>query len=162
MKEEKRIRKGRKRGKKKEEKEGVLHSEQTRTAKNPELRYKRYVSSYSGYFTPRGCVMAEEFHSVFQKNLYVVWFVFDYVMVKDRFHKVLGLSKTEHCVSGQQNPKHNGKRGCAQISAHPCESATSTLDGHNFLVRTPIRAFLYSTESSSSLEFNNINSSSKM
>ena len=27
--------------KKKEEKEGVLRSEQTRTAKNPELRYKR-------------------------------------------------------------------------------------------------------------------------
>ena len=30
--------------------------------------------------------------------------VCDCVMVKDRFHGVLGLSETEHCVSGQQNP----------------------------------------------------------
>ena len=42
---------------------------------------------------------------------------------------------------------------CAQIFAHPCESAASTLDGHNFLVRTPIYAFLDSTESSFNLEF---------
>ena len=34
----------------KEEKEGVSRSEHTRKAKNPELRYKRYVSSYSGSF----------------------------------------------------------------------------------------------------------------
>ena len=74
----------------------------------------------------------------------------------------LGLSKIEHCVSGQQNPEQNGKRGCAQISAHPCESAASTLDDHNFLVRTPIHAFLDSTESSSSLEFNKIKCSTKM
>ena len=67
---------------------------------------------------------------------------------KDRFHGVSGLSKTEHCVMGRQNPKQNGKRGCAQISAHPCESAASTSNGHNFLVRTPIRAFLDTTESS--------------
>ena len=33
--------KGEKERKTKEEKEGVLRSEQTRTAKNPELRYKR-------------------------------------------------------------------------------------------------------------------------
>ena len=33
--------KGEEERKKKEEKEGVLRSEQTRTAKNPELRYKR-------------------------------------------------------------------------------------------------------------------------
>ena len=78
--------------------------------------------------------MAYGFHSVFRVNLYVVWFVCDCVMVKDRFHRVLGLSETEHRVSGQQNPKHNGKRGCAQIPAHPCESAVSTLDGHNVLV----------------------------
>ena len=43
--EEKERRKVKKKGeeerKKKEEKEGVLGSEQTRTAKNPELRYKR-------------------------------------------------------------------------------------------------------------------------
>ena len=56
-------------------------------------------------------------------------------MVKDRFHGVLGLFEIEHCVSGQQNPEHNGKRGCAQISAHPCESVASTLDGHNFLAQ---------------------------
>ena len=37
MKEEKRGKKKRERGKN----EGVLRSEQTRTAKNPELRYKR-------------------------------------------------------------------------------------------------------------------------
>ena len=34
-------RKGEEERKKKEEEEGVLRSEQTRTAKNPELRYKR-------------------------------------------------------------------------------------------------------------------------
>ena len=83
-------------------------------------------------------------------------------MVKDWFHGVLGLSKTEHCVSGQQNLEHNGKRGCAQISAHPCESATSTLDGHNFLVRTLIQAFLDSMESSLSLQFNKIKFLAKM
>ena len=106
--------------------------------------------------------MAYEFRSVFPANLYVVWFVCDYVMVKDRFHRVLGLSETKHCVSGQQNPVQNGKRGCAQISAHLCESAVSTLDGHNFLVRTSIRAFLDSTKFSLSLEFNKIKCSAKM
>ena len=48
--------------------------------------------------------MAYGFRSVFRENLYVVWFVCDYVMVKYRFHGVLGLSETEHNVSGQQNP----------------------------------------------------------
>ena len=105
--------------------------------------------------------MAYGFRSVFRVNLYVVWFVCDCVMVKDRFHGVLGLSKTKHCVSGQQNPEHNGKRGCAQISAHPCESAASSLDNHNFLVQTSIRAFFDSTKSSSSLEFNKIKFSAK-
>ena len=57
--------KGEEERKKKEEEEGVLRSEQTRTTKNPELRYKRYVSSNSGYFTPRGRVMAYEFRSIF-------------------------------------------------------------------------------------------------
>ena len=70
--------------------------------------------------------MAYRFRSVFRANLYVVWFVCDCVMVKDQFHGVLGLSKTEHYVSGQQNSEQNGKQGCAQISAHPCESAAST------------------------------------
>ena len=106
--------------------------------------------------------MAYGFRSVFRVNLYVVWFVCYCVMVKDWFHRVLGLSEIEHCVSGQQNPEQNGKRGCAQISAHPCESTTSTFDGHNFLVRTPICSFLDSTERMSSLEFNKINLSSKM
>ena len=82
--------------------------------------------------------------------------------VKDRFYGVSGLSKTEHCVLGWKNPGQNGKQGCAQISAHPCESAASILDGHNFLVRTPIHAFLDSTEISLSLEFNKINCSVKM
>ena len=44
--------------------------------------------------------MAYGFHSVFKENLYHVWFVCDCVMVKDRIHEVLGLSKTEHCVMG--------------------------------------------------------------
>ena len=100
--------------------------------------------------------MAYRFRPVFRANLYVMWFVCDCVMVKDRFHGVLGLSKTEHCVPGQQNPEQNGKRGCTQISAHPCESAASTLDDHNFPVRTPICTFLDSTESSLSLKFNRI------
>ena len=98
--------------------------------------------------------MAYGFRPIFRANLYIVWFVCDCVMVKDRFHGVSGLSKTEHCVSGQQNPEHNGKRGCAKISAHPCESVASTSDGHNFPVRTPICTFLDSTESSLSVEFN--------
>ena len=75
---------------------------------------------------------------------------------------VLGLFETKHCVSGQQYLEQNGKRGCAQISAHPCESAASTLNSHNFLVRTPNCAFLNSMESSVSLKFNKIKFSAKM
>ena len=101
--------------------------------------------------------MAYGFCSVFRTNLDVVWFVCNCVMVKDKFYGVSRLSETEHCVLGWQNPEHNGKRGCTQIFAHPCESVVSTLDGHNFLVRTPIRAFLDSTEILLSLEFNKIN-----
>ena len=155
-------RKGEEERKKKEEEEGVLCSEQTRTAKNPELRYKRQVSSYSDYFMSRGHVMDYGFRPVFRANLDMMWFVCDCVMFKDQFYRVLGLSKTEHCVLGWQNPEQNGKQGCAQISAHPCESAASTLDGHNFLVRTLICVFLDSTESSLSIEFNKIKFSTKM
>ena len=106
--------------------------------------------------------MAYGFRPVFKENLYVVWFVCDCVMVKDKFYGVSGLSEIEHCVLGWQNPEQNGKRGCAQISAHPCESAASTLDDHNFPVRTSIRAFLDSTESSLSLKFNKIKFLAKM
>ena len=83
-------------------------------------------------------------------------------MIKDQFYGVSGLFETEHCVLGWKNPEQNGKRGCAQISAHPRESVASTLDGHNFFVRTPIHAFLDSMESSLSLEFNKIKCSDKM
>ena len=69
---------------------------------------------------------------------------------------VLRQSETEHGVPERKNPEHNGKRGSAQISAHPCESVASTSDGDNFLVRTPIRAFLDSTERSLSLKFKKI------
>ena len=106
--------------------------------------------------------MAYGFRPVFRANLYIVWFVCDCVMVKDQFYGVSELSETEHCIMGWQNPEQNGKRGCAQISAHSCESATSTLDDHNFLVRTLIYAFLDSTESLLSIEFNKINFSAKM
>ena len=106
--------------------------------------------------------MAYGLRPVFQANLDVVWFVRDGVMFKDQFYEVSGLFEIGHCVLGWQNPEQNAKRGCAQISAHPCESAASTLDGHNFLVRTLIRAFLDSTESSSSLEFNMIKFYAKM
>ena len=44
--------------------------------------------------------MAYGFRSIFRANLYVVWFVCDCVMVKDRFHRVLRLSETKHYVSG--------------------------------------------------------------
>ena len=88
-------------------------------------------------------------------------FVCDCVIVKDRFHGISGLSEIEHCVSGQRNLEQNGKRGCAQISAHPCESAVSTSDGHNFPVQTPICTFLDSTKISLSLEFNRMNSLAK-
>ena len=74
--------------------------------------------------------------------------------VKNRFHGVSELSETKHCVPGRQNLEHNGRRGCAQISAHRCKSASSTSDSHNFLVQTPICVFLDSTERSLSLEFN--------
>ena len=100
--------------------------------------------------------MAYGFRPIFRANLYVVWFFCDCVIVKDRIHGVLGLSETEHCVSGQQNPEHNGKRGCTQIFAYPRESTVSTSDDHNFPIRTPICTFLDSTESSLSLEFNRI------
>ena len=106
--------------------------------------------------------MAYGFRPVFRANLYVVWFVCDCVMVKDQFYGVSELFETEHCVLGWQNPEQNSKRGCAQISAHPCESAASTLDCHNFLVRTSICTFLDFMESSSSLEFNKIKLSAKM
>ena len=56
----------------------------------------------------------------FRANLRCVWFGCCCVTVKDRFHGVSGLSKTEHCVPRWKNPEQNGKRGCAQISAHPC------------------------------------------
>ena len=57
--------------------------------------------------------MAYSFHPVFRANLDVVWFVSDYVMVKDQFYEVSGLSETEHYVLGWKNPVQNGKRGCA-------------------------------------------------
>ena len=78
--------------------------------------------------------MAYEFRPISGLNLDVMWFVCDCVMVKDQFYRVSELSETEHCVLGWQNPEQNDKRGCAQISPHPCESAASTLDGHSFLV----------------------------
>ena len=106
--------------------------------------------------------MAYGFRPVFQANLDVAWFVCDGVMVKDQFYGISGLSEIGHCVLGWQNPEQNGKRRCAQISAHLCESVASTSDGHKFLARTPICAFLDSTESSSSLEFNKIKWSAKM
>ena len=56
--------------------------------------------------------------------MYVVWFICDCVMVKDWFHRVLRLSTVFQ----------DSKRGCAQISAHPCESAASTSDGHKIPV----------------------------
>ena len=106
--------------------------------------------------------MAYGFRPVFRANLDVVWFAGDCVMVKDQFYGISRLFESKHCVLGWQNPEQNGKQGCAQIFAHPCESAASTLDCHNFLVKTPIRAFLDSTEISLSLEFNKIKFSSKM
>ena len=106
--------------------------------------------------------MAYRFCPVFRANLYVVWFVCDCVMVKDQFYGVLGFFEAEHYVLGWPNPEQNDKQGCAQIFSHPCESAASTLDDHNFLVRTPIHTFLDSTKSSLSLEFNKINFLAKM
>ena len=105
--------------------------------------------------------MAYGFRPIFRANLYVAWFVCDCVIVKDQFYGVSGLSETEQCVLGWQNPEQNCKQGCTQISAHSCESAASTLD-HNFLVRTSIHAFFDSMESSLSLEFNKIRCSAKM
>ena len=87
-----------------------------------------------------------------------MWFVCDCVMVKDRFQGVSGLSIV---FRDNKNPEWNGKRGFAQISAYPYESAASTSDDHNFPVRTPICTFLDSTESSPSLKFNRMKCSAK-
>ena len=87
-------------------------------AKDPELHYKSRFPPTLVILRLGGRVMAYGFRPVFRANLYVVWFVSDCVMIKDRFHGVLGLSESEHCVSGHKNPEHNGKRGCAQISAN--------------------------------------------
>ena len=97
----------------------------------------------------------------FRANLRCVWFGYCCVTVKDQFDGVSGLSETEHCVPERKNPEHNGKRGCAHIFAHPCELAASTSDGHNFLARTSIRAFLDSMEISLSLEFYKMKCSTK-
>ena len=83
-----------------------------------------------------------------------MWVVCDCVMVKD-------CPKPNIVFRDSKNPEQNGKRGCAQISAHPCKLATSNSDGHNFLVQTPICTFLDSTEGSLSLEFNRIKCSTK-
>ena len=90
-----------------------------------------------------------------------MWFGCCCGTVKDWFHGVSGLSETEHCVSGRKNPEQNEKWGCAHISAHPCESVASNLNDHNFLVQTPIRVFLESTERSLSVEFYRMKCSSK-
>ena len=44
---------------------------------------------------------------------------------------------------------------------HPCESAAPTSDGHNFPIRTPICAFLDSTERSLSIQFKQMKCSAK-
>ena len=49
--------------------------------------------------------MAYEFRPIFRANLDVMWFVCDCVMVEDQFYRVSGLSETEHCVLGWQNPE---------------------------------------------------------
>ena len=79
-------------------------------------------------------------------------------MVKGQFHGVSGLSIV---FRDNKNPEQSGKRGCAQISLHPCESVASTSDDHNFPVRTPIFTFLDSVKSSLSIEFNRIKFSAK-
>ena len=48
--------------------------------------------------------MAYGFCSVFRANLYVVWFVCDCVMVKDRFHGVLGLSELNIVFRDSKSP----------------------------------------------------------
>ena len=48
-----------------------------------------------------------------------------------------------------------------EFANHSCESAALTSDGHNFPIRTSICAFLDSTESSLSLEFNKMKCSTK-
>ena len=55
--------------------------------------------------------MAYGFRPVFRTNLDVVWFVCDCVMVKDQFYGISGLSKTEHCVLGWQNPSRMANGG---------------------------------------------------
>ena len=69
--------------------------------------------------------------------------------------------KSNIMFQDNKNPKQNGKRGCAQISLHSCESAATNSDHHNFPVQTPICTFLDSTESSLILEFNIIRLSAK-
>ena len=55
--------------------------------------------------------MAYGFCSIFRVNLYVVWFVCDCVMVKDRFHRVLGLSKTNIVFRDSKIPSRMANGG---------------------------------------------------
>ena len=73
--------------------------------------------------------MAYGFRPIFRANLYVVWFVCDCVMVKDQFYGVSGLSETEHCVLGWQNPKLNANGGVPKfphtLVNRPCQLWTA-------------------------------------
>ena len=87
--------------------------------------------------------------------MFVVW-----LLLCDGQRPVLrgfGTFRGQILCFGMVKSRAEWQTGCAQISAHPCESAAPALDDHNFLVQTSIHAFLDSTESSSSLEFNKIN-----
>ena len=65
--------------------------------------------------------MAYGFRSIFRANLYFMLFVCDCVMVKDQFHRVLGLSETKHCVSGEQNPEQNVPKFPHTLVNRPCQ-----------------------------------------
>ena len=69
--------------------------------------------------------MAYGFRSIFWANLYVMLFVCDCVMVKDWFNRVLGLSETEHCVLGQQNPEQNVPKFPHTLVNWPCQLWTT-------------------------------------
>ena len=92
--------KGRKRKEKERRKENKKGEEERKKKKGK--RKECCIVSRLGRQRTRNCAARGRFpptRVIFRANLYVVWFVCDCVMVKDRFHRVLGLSETKPCVS---------------------------------------------------------------
>ena len=79
----------------------------------------------------------------------------------DRVYDFPGPSRQRTASRKLANLGKMENRGIPEFSHHPCKLVVPTSDSHNFPVRTPICAFLDSTESSLCLEYNKIKFSAK-